>query len=126
MERKKHWETIYETKSPTEVSWYQLHPTKSLEFIRGVAPDQNAQIIDIGGGASTLLRSLKPKGDFLIATFASDGPPRCSGLDVVRYSVEVLQQEFGKEFQLIKSMEEVHQTPFETEQKFIYCHFQRK
>ncbi len=203
MNRKKHWETVYETKAPTEFSWYQLHPSKSLQLIKETAADRKASIIDVGGGASTLVdhllevgfanltvfdlsakalatskqrlgkqaervnwvegdvtnallpeasydiwhdraafhfltdeqdreqyrkglaRALRPKGSLIVATFASDGPERCSGLDVVRYSVKSLQQEFGDDFQLMDSAEEKHQTPFGKEQKFIYCCFKR-
>lgn len=69
-------------------------------------------------------RSLKKGGHVIIATFAEDGPTQCSGLPVVRYSVPTLQAELGSTFTLIRSQEELHNTPFDTTQKFIYCHFQ--
>ncbi|MBA3715721.1 MAG: class I SAM-dependent methyltransferase [Pyrinomonadaceae bacterium] len=62
MERKAHWEGIYTTKSPTVVSWYQTHATKSLELIRQVGVDSSARIIDVGGGASTLVDDLLAEG----------------------------------------------------------------
>ena len=55
---KAHWEQVYAERSPLEVSWYQREPALSLELVRrsGVATDQ--PIIDVGGGASTLVDSL--------------------------------------------------------------------
>ena len=58
---KKHWESVYEKKRPTKVSWYQDRPVKSLNFILKNKVSKNAQIIDIGGGASTLVDHLLAK-----------------------------------------------------------------
>jgi len=69
--------------------------------------------------------SLKPRGHLIISTFALEGPPKCSGLNVVRYSPKSLHEEFGNEFELVDSASEVHLTPFGTNQKFIYCHFKK-
>ncbi len=199
-ERKSHWQNIYTQKAPTEVSWYQPRPEKSLELIARTRVEKSAQIIDVGGGASTLVdtllaqgfqhitvldiasaaierakarlgeqtnkvtwleaditlanlppshydvwhdravfhfltdasdrkayvtrvgESLKSSGHLIIATFAPDGPLKCSGLNVVRYGPEELRGEFGDEFQLIDSVSEIHQTPFKIEQKFTYCY----
>ena len=55
METKTHWEEIYHTKLPTQVSWYQLHPLLSLQYIQNTGVEKTGQIIDIGGGASTLV-----------------------------------------------------------------------
>lgn len=68
---------------------------------------------------------LKPKGQLVIATFAKDGPPKCSGLEVVHYSPESLTVELGEGFQLLDTASEIHNTPFETTQSFIYCRFQK-
>ena len=57
-----HWERIYRTKDPTRVSWYQPEARLSLELIRRVAPDLSAPIIDVGGGASTLVDGLLAAG----------------------------------------------------------------
>ncbi|WP_226064626.1 class I SAM-dependent methyltransferase [Kaistella polysaccharea] len=61
-DRKKHWETVYNTKSPNEVSWTQEIPQTSLDFIQSFALDKNASIIDIGGGDSKLVDYLLDKG----------------------------------------------------------------
>lgn len=62
MDCKAHWETIYATKAPTAVGWYEPHLRLSLEFIghTGVSPE--GQIIDVGGGASTLVDDLLAMG----------------------------------------------------------------
>ena len=61
-DRKKHWERIYQDKSPLEVSWYQQKPSLSLQLIKNTGVDSNAAIIDIGGGASTLVDNLNEYG----------------------------------------------------------------
>jgi len=61
-ERKAHWENIYLNKSPNEVSWYQQEPSWSLQLIRTIQLDRNAAIIDVGGGASTLVDKLCDDG----------------------------------------------------------------
>ena len=60
--RKKHWETVYETKNPTEVSWTQEIPKTSLDFITSFTLDKSAKIIDIGGGDSNLVDHLLGQG----------------------------------------------------------------
>lgn len=200
MHTKKHWENIYQTKEATQVSWFQQHPELSLQFIERTGIARTAQIIDVGGGASTLVddliangyqnvtvldisaaalqvarqrlgpkasavawleadvtqaelpekfydvwhdravfhfltraedrtryvaavqRSVKPGGHVIVATFGLEGPTRCSGLEVVRYSADSLHDEFGDDFQLADTMSEAHHTPFGTEQKFTYCY----
>ncbi|MFN8007504.1 MAG: class I SAM-dependent methyltransferase [Terriglobia bacterium] len=200
MEIKKHWDSIYSTKESTQVSWYQEHPVLSLHLIEHTGVDKEHQIIDVGGGTSTLVddllasgfnhitvldisatalamarqrlgiqadkvswieaditkaslphqffdlwhdravfhflrepeerhryiqavqHSVKTGGHVIVATFATDGPARCSGLDIVRYSPESLHSEFGDDFRLVESTRETHTTPFGVEQKFIYCY----
>ena len=70
----------------------------------------------------TVRRAVRPHGHVIIATFGPSGPTRCSGLDVMRYSPEQLHGEFGTSFRLVEHTEESHQTPFGTEQQFIYCY----
>ncbi|MFY7672422.1 class I SAM-dependent methyltransferase [Tenacibaculum sp. MEBiC06402] len=61
-DKKKHWEKVYETKSPNEVSWTQEIPKTSLEFISSIPFDKKTSIIDIGGGDSKLVDFLLEKG----------------------------------------------------------------
>jgi 2-polyprenyl-3-methyl-5-hydroxy-6-metoxy-1,4-benzoquinol methylase len=199
MQSKDHWEHVYATKAATEVSWFQEHAHQSVELIRQTVVTTEAGIIDVGGGASTLvddllaagytnvtvmdlseaalsaakdrlaeraghvswlvgditqaelprhaydvwhdravfhflttpeereayvkavLHSVKPGGHVIVATFAEDGPEKCSGLPVMRYSVDKLHAEFGVPFTLLMQHRDEHHTPFGTVQKFIYC-----
>lgn len=57
-DRKKHWENVYTTKPSTEVSWYQATPDLSLRLIRDTGLNKDAPLIDVGGGASTLVDAL--------------------------------------------------------------------
>ena len=60
--RKEHWETVYKTKKPNEVSWTQENPVTSLDFIQRTNLDKSAKIIDIGGGDSKLVDFLLKEG----------------------------------------------------------------
>ena len=72
-----------------------------------------------------LAEMLKPGGSAIIATFALDGPEKCSGLPVVRYSPETLNAELGNEFVLVDSRHHIHTTPWGTTQAFQYSHLKR-
>ena len=199
MQSKDHWEKVYTTKAPDNVSWFQAHAELSMRLIRESCPQRDAAIIDVGGGASTLvddllddgypnvtvldlsgaalaesrrrlgergdtvqwmeadvtraefephsfdvwhdravfhfltseadriayvrqvLRAVKPGGHVIMATFGSDGPTQCSGLPVMRYAPDELHAEFGDAFTLLAHEEQLHHTPFGTDQQFIYC-----
>ena len=178
-DNKHHWETVYNTKSSDAVSWYQAHADRSLQLIQATGLGPQAKVIDVGGGASTLvddlltrqapmearvqwlvadvttaelpvhafdvwhdravfhfltraedrqayvaqvLRSVKPGGHVIVATFADDGPLQCSGLPVMRYAPEGLHAEFGEPFTLVAHQREAHTTPFGTVQQFVYCY----
>jgi len=58
MESKAHWEHIYESKDVREVSWFQEHAAQSIELIKKTGVSLGAKIIDVGGGASTLVDDL--------------------------------------------------------------------
>ena len=66
-------------------------------------------------------RAVRPGGFVLVATFAEEGPTKCSGLPVARYSPDALHHEFGDAFEMISSQRETHSTPMGTQQEFIYC-----
>jgi SAM-dependent methyltransferase len=199
MNREKHWDRIYRSKAPTEVSWYQPEARLSLELIRRIAPELDASVLDVGGGASTLAdgllgagyrditvldvapaalaraeerlgeraalvrwivadvldaplpaascavwhdralfhfltdardraryvaqveRVVRPGGHVIVASFGPEGPTRCSGLEVVRYSPDGMHAEFGARFRLLDSMREDHRTPSGLMQAFVYC-----
>jgi SAM-dependent methyltransferase len=193
-----HWADVYAAKSERAVSWYQPHSVRSLELIDAASPDRTASVIDVGGGASTLVDDLiargftdltvldiadapmararqrlgkaadkvrwiaaditqwrpdrtwdiwhdravfhfltareqqdayvaalaaatRPGATAIVATFALDGPEKCSGLPVQRYSPASLAARLGSNFALRESSAEVHQTPWSSEQRFSYA-----
>jgi hypothetical protein len=73
-----------------------------------------------------LAEMLKQGGSAIIATFALDGPEKCSGLPVVRYSPETLASELGDGFVLVDSHRHIHTTPWGTRQAFQYSRFLRR
>jgi ubiquinone/menaquinone biosynthesis C-methylase UbiE len=199
MTRREHWESVYAGKAATEVSWYQPHALRSMQLIRDAGVPASAAIVDIGGGASTLVddlvaagfdkvtvmdisgaalaiararlgpasdrvrwiesdvleypfpgaafdvwhdravfhflthdedrrayveaarRALKAGGILIVATFADDGPTRCSGLPVMRYDANALQAAFGPDFETIACDRHVHRTPAGVAQSFVQC-----
>jgi ubiquinone/menaquinone biosynthesis C-methylase UbiE len=202
-ELEEHWQEVYATKDTQRVSWYRPHLDRSLEFIRSRQLPKDARIVDIGGGASTLvddllgdgfthlavidlssealrvaqerlgakaetvdwiagnateplldersvdlwhdravlhfltdedarrayreqlLRVLKPGGFASIATFAPDGPEKCSGLPVRRYDAAAMAELLGPELTLIDQARETHETPWGAPQSFAYGFFHR-
>jgi SAM-dependent methyltransferase len=84
-DRKKHWETVYETKQPNEVSWTQENPKTSLDFIRATNLSKTAKIIDIGGGDSKLV-------DFLLEA----GYDHITVLDISEKALERAKNRLGK------------------------------
>lgn len=73
-----------------------------------------------------LARGLRSGGHLIIATFALDGPEKCSNLPVQRYSPEALSAELGSDYTLVETLSEGHITPAQKEQRFVYCRFVRK
>ncbi len=202
MNKREHWENVYLTKGRDEMSWSREHLDTSLDMILKTGIANDAAVIDIGGGNSTLVddliglgfddltvldisktaietsrerlgtaatkvewieadvtdiefpadrfdlwhdravfhfltdsedrrkyvelvqRSLKLDGNVIIASFSLDGPTKCSGLDVVRYSPDSMLAEF-EGFRLTASIRETHKTPFGTTQDFVYSHLRR-
>ncbi|MFH1816062.1 MAG: class I SAM-dependent methyltransferase [Pseudomonadota bacterium] len=59
---KKHWEDVYASKAPDSVSWFQPHAQHSLDLIARAGIGLDAAIIDVGGGASTLVDDLLARG----------------------------------------------------------------
>jgi SAM-dependent methyltransferase len=67
-------------------------------------------------------RCVKPGGHIIVSTFGTEGPTKCSGLEVMRYDADSLHREFGARFRLIESSKEIHNTPSGTTQQFLYCY----
>jgi SAM-dependent methyltransferase len=88
--RKNHWETVYETKSPNEVSWTQEIPKTSLDFIKSFDLTKKSKIIDIGGGDSKLV-------DFLI----EEGFENITVLDISEKAIEKAKKRLGTNAQKV-------------------------
>ena len=64
---------------------------------------------------------INKEGVLIIGTFAEDGPLKCSGLEIKRYSVDQISGLFKETFELVESFKMLHKTPFNTEQSFSFC-----
>lgn len=107
------------THAELPASYYDIwHDRAVFHFL--VNPEERAAYIN------TLDSALRPSAYVIIATFASDGPTRCSGLPTMRYSPEELQAELGPHYELIDAEPEHHRTPSGAEQRFMYCLLQRR
>jgi len=201
--RRDHWETVYSNKKSTDVSWFQPRPERSLQLVERTAVDCDDAIIDIGGGASTLVdhllddgftditvldvagkplerarerlgeratdvewivsdvtafrpsrtwqlwhdraalhflideqdrvryvevlkKALVPGGHFVLATFGPDGPQTCSGLEIRRYSIDMVEDLLGPGFVLQSQELENHITPMGSKQQFLYSCWTRR
>jgi ubiquinone/menaquinone biosynthesis C-methylase UbiE len=91
---KVHWENVYAGKNPAEISWYQSHPQYSLSLIGDTGIGTAASIIDVGGGASTLV-------DHLLL----DGYRDITVLDIARSAIERTQDRLGDRCQQVKWIE---------------------
>ncbi len=94
MQPKQHWEEVYTTKSTEAVSWFQPHAALSLDLIRATGLDRDAAIIDVGGGASTLV-------DDLLA----DGYNDLTVLDLSIHALEAARERLGKDESLVRWIE---------------------
>ena len=199
-DRRKHWETIYKTKTHNEVSWFQPTPETSLDFFDHFKLPKTAKIIDIGGGDSLLVdhllelgytnisvldisatalerakqrlgvqakqvtwiladittfkptekydfwhdratfhfltsedeikhylhtvqQSLNAKGILVLGTFSTNGPEKCSGLEIKQYSETIMAKRLHGIFEKIRCVTVDHQTPADTLQNFVFCSF---
>ena len=197
-----YWQRIYSTRALDAVGWYERTPETSLRLVRKAIEQGATSLIDVGGGASSLVdhlldlgleriavldiaeasleasrrrlgaratqvewivgdatsvedvgqfdvwhdravfhflilaedrkryvrlaaRTVGRGGTAVVATFGPDGPERCSGLPVHRYSPEQLANECGPSFRLDRSEAHVHVTPSGVPQSFVYSTFSR-
>jgi hypothetical protein len=65
-------------------------------------------------------RTIPVRGHLIIASFADDGPQRCSDLDVCRYNAATMGAELGEGFSLVREARETHRTPWGSSQPFFY------
>lgn len=90
MNKTEHWEKIYKEKSPLDVSWYQSKPLLSLSIINDLPIDKDENVIDVGGGASTLV-------DYLIA----EGFKNISVLDLSSNALLLTKSRLGEKSKLV-------------------------
>lgn len=99
-------------------SWDIWHDRAVFHFLTA-EPDQEAYLAALAAGT-------RPGSTVVMATFASDGPERCSGLPVQRYSAEALAARLGGRFALRDQAAEMHPTPWGSAQSFAYAVFARR
>lgn len=92
---KNHWEHIYRTKVPADLSWTEALPATSLNFIHSFHLPRTARIIDIGGGDSRLV-------DYLL----DEGYSNLTVLDISGTALQKAQQRLGARSHLVKWIEQ--------------------
>ncbi len=85
MDAKTHWEKVYATKAPNQVSWYRPHLETSIALIERSVSDRSASILDVGGGESTLVDDLLARGFQNITV-----------LDVSQVAIDATKQRLGQ------------------------------
>lgn len=85
MDARAHWEQVYATKRPEQVSWFRPHLERSLELIERAAPDRLSLIVDVGAGQSTLVDDLLELGY-----------ERITALDISQTALEGLKERVGQ------------------------------
>lgn len=85
MDRTAHWENVYQTKSPTEVSWYEPDPKQSLDLILEAAGEKRGRVIDVGGGQS-----------FLVDRLLDSGFSQVAVLDISSAAIEATKARLGE------------------------------
>lgn len=74
---------------------------------------------------SGLNQAVKEGGTVVIGTFSESGPTKCSGIEIKQYSEHTMTELFEPSLQKISCLEEVHETPFNTTQNFVFCSFRK-
>jgi 2-polyprenyl-3-methyl-5-hydroxy-6-metoxy-1,4-benzoquinol methylase len=106
--------TDWEPAQPFDI-W---HDRAALHFLVE-ASDRRAYLERLG-------RGVKPGGHAIIATFALDGPEKCSGLPVQRYDAAALSKAVGEAFELVESLAHRHVTPWGALQSFQFSVLRRR
>lgn len=111
MENKKsHWENVFSTKNPNEVSWTQVYPTSSMNSLENLNLSKTANIIDVGGGDSNFVDALLEKGFQNIWI-----------LDISAEALEKAKKRLGQKANLVHwIVSDI--TEFKTDIKFDYWH----
>jgi SAM-dependent methyltransferase len=74
---------------------------------------------------TNMITNSTKNGHLILGTFSEDGPLKCSGLSISQYSVEKMEAVFGEDFELENCFTEDHETPFDSVQNFIFCHYKK-
>ena len=112
------WIAADMTRADLPANHYDIwHDRAVFHFL--TSPEQRAAYVQ------AVFHSVKPGGHVIVATFAEDGPDRCSGLPVMRYRADELHAEFGESFALLSHRKEAHHSPSGTVQQFVYCYCRR-
>ena len=99
--------------------WFDVwHDRAAFHFL--TEPDDRAAYLDC------LRSGLQVGGQAIIATFALDGPEKCSGLAVQRYDSKSLAETLGMSFELLEVRTEAHKTPWNAVQSFQFSRFRRR
>jgi ubiquinone/menaquinone biosynthesis C-methylase UbiE len=88
---KSHWETVYETKPADAVSWFQPHAQQSLDLIHRIAGAKASRVIDVGGGAATLVDDLLAQPQFEVSV-----------LDISAAALDVARQRLHKQARQVR------------------------
>jgi 2-polyprenyl-3-methyl-5-hydroxy-6-metoxy-1,4-benzoquinol methylase len=94
------------------------HDRAAFHFLTE-APERTAYV-------ECLADALRPGGHAIIATFAMEGPERCSGLPVVRYDAARLSATLGNAFAFVETRRHDHRTPLGGVQRFQFSVFRRQ
>lgn len=81
---------------------------------------------DIEQYKNNVIANTNQNAHLIIGTFSEEGPLKCSGLPITQYSLEKMEAVFGEDFELENCFTEDHETPFDTIQNFIFCHYKKK
>ena len=98
-------------------TWEVWHDRAAFHFLTD--PRDRAAYVE------RLRSAVAPGGHVIIATFAPDGPEKCSGLPVQRHDSASLSAELGPEFELVETRSELHHTPWHSTQAFQFSRFRR-
>lgn len=98
-------------------TWDVWHDRAAFHFLTD--PHDRAAYVEC------LRSAVAPGGHVIIATFAPDGPEKCSGLPVQRHDSASLSAELGPEFELVETRGETHHTPWHSTQAFQFSRFRR-
>ena len=68
-------------------------------------------------------QSLSANGILVLGTFSTEGPEKCSGLEIKQYSETAMVKRLDGVFEKIRCVTVDHQTPADTLQNFVFCSF---